>query len=148
MCFIVCLHTVSQPLPIGHLSNGSSGQGEKTRLSLSVSLQEDITLRLCVLKGRVVAYASTTVQNPSSALYDWKAEVAATLQTINCFTNFFAFEKPASTSRATPNTANRDENTLYVSVEGLEERNEFVVNSTSGNETLGEAGRVCVCVCV
>ena len=99
-------------------------------------------MRLCVSQGRVVFYASFTVTNPNNAFYDVKREVFSTGPT-RCDDVFII---PITKADMDPNTSNRKKrqnveeqasgNTtvpLYVSLEGVDEQNEFVLETSEGD---------------
>ena len=105
------------------------------RLSLQAPAEEGITVRLCVHRGKIVLYASTTIPNPSAALHDWVDIVTApeNQHSITCHTSFYDLNKPDlnQVPRGKRQTGETTV-TLYISIEGQESLNEFQLNSTYG----------------
>ena len=110
-----------------------------------------ITVEACVSEGHVKVYGSVTIPNPNSALYSWKLEVKHDSQetgTQTCQSYFLEITSSTTTSAPTTTTgANSSsdptiddyealtltDQSLYITVEGLEDHNRFIVNGTSGN---------------
>ena len=111
-----------------------------------------ITAEVCVSEGHVKVYGSVTIPNPNSALYSWKLEVRQESQetgTQTCQSYFLEITSTTTTSAPTNTSGATSQDTdptiddyealtltdqtLYISVEGLEDHNIFIVNGTSGN---------------
>ena len=119
-------------------------QGQQVRYQFPVP-EEGLTVRLCVRNGLIVLYASTTIPNPNQAYYDWK------LECIDCddcemFVDPEDFEViPADVEvpqrrrrQAMVNTTEEvvyTNFTVYISVEGMEDRNTFELNTDVGDTT-------------
>lgn len=153
------LHTVDQPQRIGNPEQGTTGLGDSVRISFSAPAEEGITVRFCILEGQIVLYASTSVPNPSAALHDWSTTIRAPQyqHTIVCSTTYFDnLDSPnltpetISPGKSTPRgkrQVNDDEEesnddddtvvTLYISIEGQENYNEFSLNSSMGQYDFG-----------
>lgn len=107
------------------------------RISFSAPAEEGITVRLCVHEGRIVFYVSTSVPNPSSALHDWVDVVTApeNQHSIACHESFYDLNPESQ-----PNRKRETEETLvtlYISIEGQENLNEFFLNSSVGGVDQG-----------
>ena len=105
-----------------------------------------ITVEVCVSEGHVKVYV--TIPNPNSALYSWMIEVEHNPQRNKietCQSYFFqkttattrrttAFEATSSskTSKEDPEALNTDQ-TLYISLVGVEDNNRFILNGMNGN---------------
>ena len=102
------------------------------RLSLDAPAETGITVRVCVHRGRIALYASTTSPNPSAALHEWSDIVTApeNQQTITCHSSFYDLNdinvnEPTRDKRQTKETTV----TLYISIEGQDNLNEFQLSS-------------------
>ena len=140
--------TVDQPLRVGELKSGSIRRGGgSVRISFSAPAEEGITVRLCVHEGQIILYASTSVPNPSAALHDWNTTIRAPeyQHTLVCSSTFFnnlgspnlISENILSRGRRQTGENSNDSVTLYLSVEGLENFNEFSLNSSQGKFNFG-----------
>ena len=113
---------VDQPIQIGELQEGILERGGSVRLSLQAPAEEGITVRLCVHRGRIVLYASTTIPNPSAALYDWVDIVTApeNQHSITCHTSFYDLNTPPDSKQVFRGKRQTKETivTLYISIEG------------------------------
>ena len=131
------------------------------RISFSAPAEEGITVRFCIHEGQIILYASTSVPNPSAALHDWSTTIRAPQyqHTVVCSTTYFDnLDSPnptpeiVSPGKSTPRgkrQANNDEEestddddddtmvTLYISIEGQENYNEFSLNSSVGQYDFG-----------
>lgn len=130
-------HAVTPEVSLSQLESGTIEEGASTRLRLIAPAADGVTFRLCIRRGRIILYAST-IPNPSSAIYDWYDEVTATAQPLTCSTTFFDLTLGQSTSE---NRKRRQllsvTATLYITLEGQDDINEFTFNSSLGNVTLG-----------
>ena len=124
---------VDQPIQVGELQEGTLERGGSVRISLQAPAEKGITVRLCVHRGRVVLYASKTIPNPSAALHEWVDIVTApeNQHSIMCHTSFYDLNKP-DLNAATRGKRQTKETTvtLYISIEGQENLNEFQLNSS------------------
>ncbi len=116
------------------------------RISLEPPAEDGITVRLCIHRGRVVLYASTTVPNPSAALHEWVDIVTApeNQHSIACHTSFYDLNK--RDLNQVPRAKRQTEETtvtLYISIEGQENLNEFQLNSSYGGVDLSNAMNDC-----
>lgn len=160
--FFLTNNTVDQPQRIGSPEQGTTGLGDSVRISFSAPAEEGITVRFCIREGQIILYASTSVPNPSAALHDWSTMIRAPQyqHTLVCSTTYFDdLDSPnltpetVSPGKATPRgkrQADDEENsnddddeddtmvTLYISIEGQENYNEFSLNSSVGEYDFGK----------
>ena len=120
------------------MQSGSLGKSGRVRYEMSVP-QDGVTVKLCV-NGSIILYASHEVPNPNGALNDYTQTVTGT-NACNA-----AFVRPSvatqqSPTQQTQHQANEDEGsvianiTFYVSLEGVEEQNQFVMETLRGDRT-------------
>lgn len=141
---------VDQPQRVGQPGQGTIGLGDSVRISFSAPAEEGITVRFCIHEGQIALYASTSVPNPNAAINDWSTTIRAPQyqHTIVCSTTYFDdLSSPNLTPRNVPpsrsNTRSKrqvsDETmaTLYISIEGHENYNEFSLNSSVGEYDFG-----------
>ena len=101
-------------------------------------------MEFCVSEGHIRVFASVTIPNPNSASYNWKLEVEHDEETDETCVGYF-FESNTTTGVSSSSDPTIDDyealmltdQTLYITVEGLEDHNRFIVNGTNGN-TCGE----------
>ena len=141
---------VHQPQEIGDQVEGTAGKGEIIRISFSPLTEEGITIQFCIHEGEIAIYTSTSVANPSAAVSDWSMTITAPqdLQTITCFNFFFNKmdypteipnndpELPTPRRKRQAETNLNGSTTLYVSIEGQQNFNQFSLNSTRGGDIL------------
>ena len=156
--------TVTQPQIIGQPVKGTTGQGGSVRISLSAPAEEGITIRMCINEGQIIFYASTSIPNPSSASHDWNTTIRAPQyqHALVCSTTFFSNlgsqnvmtqnvspgkstrrskrQTAANSDEASNNNSNRV--TLYITIEGQENFNDFSLNSSSGETNFGMCHKI------
>ena len=94
-----------------------------------------MTLEVCAKTGQINLYASTEVTTPNSALYDKKLEVKAPSPgTEACDDVYIGQPKAQEKRRAVTETFNT---TVFMTLTGMDEYNEFSFNSTLGDTTSG-----------
>ena len=161
---MVILHAVDQPQRIGNPEDGTTGLGDSVRISFSAPAEDGITVRFCIHEGQIVLYASTSVPNPSAALHDWSTTLRAPQyqHTITCSTTYFDnLDSPnltpetVSPGKSTPRGKrqaidDQEDNddvmvTLYISIEGRENYNEFSLNSSVGQYDFGKMLKILLC---
>ena len=76
-------------------------------------------------------YASNKIRNPSAALYDVRLETDSTAS-VYLDPSDFEGDAPDSSSRKRQATAMFTNTTIFVSVEGLDNINSFVLDTTFG----------------
>ena len=142
--------TVDQPQRIGRPVEGTAAQGESVRISFESPAEEGITIRFCIHEGQIIVYAATSVPNPSAAIHDWSTEITAPQfrQSLTCSTIFFGMDtinnispgKSTSRSKRQADTGDTagDTITIYITIEGQQNFNEFSLNSTQGEYNFGK----------
>lgn len=135
---------------VGGISDAVVGNGERIRLNFPLPV-EGVTVRLCVSRGKLVLYASVSSTSPNSAVYDWMSEIG-----IGCDDIFIDPRDVGNDNIGSNDNSNRvntnngrrkrqalnstmDEYvdlTLYVSIEGVEETNSFVFQTTTGDTSI------------
>ena len=111
-------------------------KGGNVRYEIEVP-EEGVTIRLCVREGYIIFYASFTVTNPNEALHDYKREVINT-GTITCDDAFILPDVSNDATskrnlRQVSNSTQSSSNLLYISLEGGSEENEFVLETSAGD---------------
>jgi len=122
---------------VGEASSGSLDRGGTARLNFALPV-EGITIRLCVSQGYLVLYASVSSTAPNSAVNDFMLEIGTGCSDIyidptdtgNGIDNSMGRRKRQMFSSTASESANI---TLYVSIEGVEERNTFILQTTTGD---------------
>ena len=119
---------------VGGASSGSLNKGGTVRLNFPLPV-EGITIRLCVSQGYLVLYASVSSTTPNSAVNDFMLEIGTGCSDI--------YIDPRETGNGIDNSMGRRKRqmsalesanlTLYVSIEGVEERNTFILHTTAGD---------------
>ena len=95
--------------------------------------EEGLTVRLCVHKGHIIFYASFTVSNPNNTLHDYKREVINE-GTITCDDAFIVpLVSNDTTAKRQVDSTQSSSNLLYISLEGGREENEFVLETSAGD---------------
>ena len=112
---------------------------------------EGITIRLCVSRGKITFYASVSSTSPNSAVYDWMSEIdigcddifidPRNVENDNIGSNDNSNRFDTNNGRRKRQTLNStmDEYvdlTLHVSIEGTEETNSFVLQTTTGDTSI------------
>ena len=131
-CTWIPAHPGTIPIELG-LQNGTLTEGANVRYELDIP-EEGVTVRLCVREGSIILYASYTVTNPNEALHDFRREVIST-GTINCDDAFIPPENTGSNRRKRQSEM-ESPSTLFISVVGVEEQNDFDVETSEGDNTV------------
>ena len=147
-CIFILLASASRR--VGGISDAVVGEGERIRTNFPLPV-EGVTIRLCVSRGKIVFYASVSETSPNSAVYDWMSEIGIGCDDIfidprnvendNIGSNDNSNQVDANNGRGKRQTLNStmDEYfdlTLYVSIEGAEETNSFVLQTTTGDTSI------------
>ena len=125
----MCLHvlpqsTVPAPVDIEQTISDILDGGEVSFFEYLLPV-EGMTIALEVEEGGSTAlYASSQLMNPSSAFYDYMIE-----------TDSFADVYIDPSAFGTSGVVKRETTTIYVSIEGLGERNSFSLETTVGDTT-------------
>ena len=125
---------------VGGASSGSLSKGGTVRLNFPLPV-EGITIRLCVSQGYLVLYASVSSTAPNSAVNDLMLEIGIGCSDVyidsrdtgngidNSNQDMGRRKRQVFNSTAVEST----NLTLYVSIEGVEERNSFIIQTTTGD---------------
>ena len=164
------MHVVDQPQRIGNPEHGTARRGDSARISFSAPAEEGITVRFCIREGQIILYASTSVPNPSAALHDWSTTIRAPQyqHTVVCSTTYFDnLDTPNMAPQVVPpakstptrgkrqvsddeeESSNEDDNTmvtLYITIEGGDNYNQFSLNSSVGKYDFGKVITVLGCL--
>ena len=124
---------------VGGASNGSLDRGGTVRLNFALPV-EGITVRLCVSEGYLVLYASVSSTAPNSAVNDFMLEIGTGCSDIYIDPRGIGNGNDNSNNalgrrkrQVFNSTASESANlTLYISIEGVEERNTFILQTTTG----------------
>ena len=123
--------TVPAPVEIGETIESLLDEGELSFFQFSLPAQ-GMTFQLQVQQGRVVMYASSQIRNPSAALYDVRLETDSTAS-VYLDPSDFEDNAPDPSSRKRQATAMFTNTTIFVSVEGLNTINNFMLDTTFGD---------------
>lgn len=102
------------------------------RFRFAVPVAEGMTFRICLSDGQVTIYAST-IPNPNSALYTRRQTLRAD-DDLSCLKTFYDFE--FNNQRRKRRQTSNDTASLYITLEGQDDINEFTFNSSVGNTIL------------
>ena len=91
--------------------------------------EEGLTLRLEVEIGLIVLFASNKIRNPNEAFYDWRLETRSSADIYISLEGISSIGK-----RQVVQSANT---TIFVSIEGQSVTNNFTLNTTYGDTTIG-----------
>ena len=123
---------------MGGEETGTVAKDEIMRWILNDVGDEGVTVRLCVREGSITFYVSQ-LTSPNEAIYDNRSTIAPTKGlSVACSTIF-------TQSYRTPGTADRKRrqqvptSTLYLSIEGQDTMNTFILQSGDGNVTFGKS---------
>ena len=110
---------------------GFLGGGEVSFFQYQLPTQ-GMTVHLDVQEGSVVLYASSTIQNPNEALYDYRLE---TDSSADVFLDPVTLEgRPQVVANKRRQVGDSFTNTtVYISIEGEEDINSFVLETTFGD---------------
>ena len=113
------------PREVGSQQNGSLERGGQIRYEFQVPT-EGLELILCVSQGEIELYGSFTVSNPNAALHDYMYAVNSS-DTVTCVD--VVIEPPQTPGHNTINSssASLDLDTIFISLEGIEEQNDFTI---------------------
>lgn len=124
-----CLLTGTIPVMEGQMEV-TLPEGGNVRYEVEVP-DMGVTTRVCVHDGTVILFASYTVTNPNSAFHDFSFEVGSN-GTTTCDDVFIP---PESASRRRRQSVENATTTLFVSLVGVEEENEFEFQTVEGDTT-------------
>ena len=117
---------------------GVIGMGVFSRFKFAVPIVEGMEFKLCLINGQITIYAST-IPNPSSAQYTWREVVTASAQPPSCSTMFYELSMLRGNEKCRGYQFNStDIISLYITLEGQADINEFTFNTSVRNITLGK----------
>ena len=96
---------------------------------------DGMTIMMCVRKGNVILYASTEITSPNSAFYEHKLDISGKSSQDEVCNDVYIDPSAGRKRELSSELANI---TLYVSLNGEDEFNEFLLNSTVGDTTSGK----------
>lgn len=123
--------TVPAPVEIGQTIESLLDEGELSFFQFQLPMV-GMTVQLQVQQGRVVMYASSKIRNPSAALYDVRLETDSTAS-VYLDPSDFEDNAPNPSSRKRQATVMFTNTTIFVSVEGLDNTNNFMLDTTFGD---------------
>ena len=119
------------PVELG-VQRGTLQRGGKVRYELQVP-QEGVTVNLCV-NGSIVFYGSHEVPNPNEALYDYTQEVTGIGACADAYVPVSQLETDSNQEDNEGTPSHNITITLYMSLEGIEERNDFELETLRGDK--------------
>jgi len=123
---------------VGGASNGSLDGGGTARLNFDLP-GEGITIKLCVSEGYLVLYASVSSTAPNSAVNDFMLEIGTGCSDIYIDRlgtgngNDNSNNALGRRKRQVFNSTASESDTLYISIEGVQQRNTFILQTTTGD---------------
>ena len=131
------MHTLRNPVPapvdIEQTIDDNLDGGEFSFFQFMLPT-EGMTIRLSVQQGAMALYASTDIQNPNSAFYNYMIETSGI---DDVYIDPSAFGIDSSIDPAKRQSVNMFTNTtLYVSIEGLGDSNQFMMETTFGDTSM------------
>ena len=131
----ILLIPASTPIDIGTGAEAVLNSGETARYQFNVDL-EGITIRLCVINGRIALYASPT-PGANEALHTFKFVLSSMdglrCQDVNVVDSQLA---PNVNGKRQVNMDSTSSLALYVTIEGLTANSSFAINATFGNTAI------------
>lgn len=119
----------SVPAKIGNGLEGDLDIGESIRFQYQLPT-DGMTIMMCIRQGNVVLYASTKITSPNSAFYEHKLDVSGKSSDDKVCDDVYIAIGPSSELKRELSSQQANI-TLYVSLNGEDEYNEFLL-STSG----------------
>ena len=116
---------------------GNLDEGENIRYEFPLP-EDGVTLKMCVQNGQVNCYASTEITTPNSALHDYKLEVKAQSPGMEACDDVYIQQPTESRDRDRRAVIEKSNTTLFMTLTGMDEYNEFSFNTTLGDTTSGE----------
>ncbi len=129
----------SVPEEVGQPVSGVLDQRQQARYQFPIP-EQGITVRLCVQSGQIVFYASTFVPNPSNVLNEYGMDC------VDCgscelfvgppdIPGIVTEEPIARRRRQAAGNGTSEGVTLYISMEGVQERSSFELQTDVGDTT-------------
>ena len=131
MLHFICLLSLSIAPAIGEITEPFIGTLERNQAAFFqyTLAEEGLTLRLEVEIGLIVLYASNKIRSPNEAFYDWKLETRSSTDIYISLGGISPIGK-----RQVLESVNT---TIFVSIEGQSSINNFTLNTTYGDTTIG-----------
>ena len=130
--YYYCNNTATTSVNISTLEEGVLIMNATARFRFTVPVTKGMTFRICLSDGEVTIYAST-IPNPSSAQYTRRHTLRADGD-LRCLSTFYDFE--FKNRRRKRRQISNDTVSLYITLEGHDDVNEFTFNSSVGNTIL------------
>lgn len=112
---------------------GTLSQGGTVRYVLEIP-EEGLTVKLCVTMGKVTFYGSYTISNPNNAIHDYKEEVTSNGK-MACGDVFVVPVESTTNLRKRLVSSSNTTSTLYIALEGGGEQNDFILETSEGDNT-------------
>ena len=123
---------------IGQSTEGDLDMGESARFMYTIP-EMGMTIQMCVEIGNILMFASTETTTPNSAFHEYSLDITANGTNISVCNEVYVTSTEANQTRCNITTATGNNTcTLHMEVSGLQERNEFAINSTTGDTRTGE----------
>lgn len=135
LCIIMhCTHTVPAPIEIEEPLEGILENGDLSFFQFQLPTR-GMTIRLEGRSGRTVLYASNKIRNPNSAFFDFRYDSQQDVGGFFVSPDMLGDKNPRGprNRRETEDDQSSSNTTLYVSIEGVQERNIFTLITSFGN---------------
>ena len=129
---INCNNTATTSIPISTEEKGVIAMNATARFRFTVPVAVGMTFNICISDGEITIYAST-IPNPSSAQYTRHNTLRAD-DDLLCLSTFYDFE--FTNQRRKRRQISNDTVSLYITLKGENDVNEFTFNSSVGNTIL------------
>ena len=127
-----CNNTATTSIPISTEEKGMIAMNATARFRFTVPVAVGMTFNMCISDGEITIYAST-IPNPSSAQYTRHHSLRADGD-LRCLSTFYDFE--FTNQRRKRRQISNDTVSLYITLKGQNDINEFTFNSSVGNTIL------------
>lgn len=125
---------MSTNIGVNENNNGTLDREDVIRLIMDGIGGEGVSIRFCVMEGKLTFYVSQLI-SPNRVVSDNSLTITSNEKTsIDCTTIFNQY--PTSGMRKRRQQAQTS--TLYLTIEGHDEMNTFVLQSGEGNVTFGK----------
>ena len=114
------------------------GEGAVTYYRVQIPNIEGMTFKFNIEDGRVLVCGSRIYPNPdcrNSSTYDWRCETE----------NYCDVHIE---SMATSRKRQADVDIMFVTIEGVEENNEVIMETAMGDESVSDGMFICICICI
>ena len=131
---LVCYDFVHVAPAIGEVTQAFMGtleQNQKAFFQFALT-EEGLTLKLEVQVGFIVLFASSKIQNPNGAFYDWRLE---TRSSADVYISQDDLDETSSVAKRQVLQSSNSTINVYISIEGQSGINNFTLNTTYGDTT-------------